>query len=54
MHKTDILKMRCHFAKDDTGTIWFVFACNIFARDIQGADQAVSSAKLVKYINKEH
>lgn len=46
--------MRCHFSKDDTGTIWFIFACNIFARDMQGTEQAVNSAKIVKYINKEH
>jgi len=34
MHNIEVLKMRCHFAKDDNGSIWFIFATNIFTRDI--------------------
>ena len=26
IHNIDILKMRCEFAKDDNGTIWFTYA----------------------------
>lgn len=26
MHNIEILKMRCEFAKDDNGTIWFLYA----------------------------
>jgi len=34
MHNIEVIKMRCHFAKDDNGSIWFVFATNIFTRDV--------------------
>lgn len=54
MHSIEVVKMRCHFAKDDNGSIWFIFASNIFTRDIMGSKQAAVSAKVVKYINKEH
>lgn len=54
MHNIEVVKMRCHFAKDDNGSIWFIFATNIFTREILGSKQAAVSAKVVKYINKEH
>lgn len=54
MHNIEILKMRCEFAKDDHGTIWFLYANQIFRRDALGLNQNNQNAKMVKYINKEH
>lgn len=28
----DVLRMKCEFAKDDNGTIWFVHASDIYVR----------------------
>lgn len=36
MHKVEILKMRCEFAKDDNGSIWFLYANQIYRRDVPG------------------
>lgn len=36
MHNIDILKMRGEFAKDDNGTIWFMYANQIHRRDVPG------------------
>lgn len=30
MYNIDILKMRCEFGKDDNGSIWFMYANQIF------------------------
>lgn len=46
--------MRCEFAKDDHGTIWFLYANQIYRRDALGLKQTNQNLKMVKYINKEH
>ena len=43
--------MRCEFAKDDNGTIWFMYADKIFRRDTPGLSKSNNKVKLIKYIN---
>ena len=54
MHNVEILKMRCEFAKDDHGTIWFLYASQIFKRDAWGLKDDKQSLKMVPYINRAH
>lgn len=54
MHKFEILKMRAEFAKDDNGTIWFMYATKIFAKKMENElDEEQRSAK-ISYLNREH
>ena len=50
----EILKMRCDFAKDDNGTIWFTYATRIFIKDMAVDMQAEKRVKKVSYVNHEH
>ena len=34
MHSVEILKMRAEFARDDNGTVWFLYANNIYRREL--------------------
>jgi hypothetical protein len=34
LYNCEILKMRCEFAKDDHGTIWFLHANQIYYREV--------------------
>lgn len=43
--------MKCEFAKDDNGTIWFLYASQIFKRDMQGSKLSNDKVKVIKYIN---
>jgi len=35
MHSVEILKMRAEFARDDNGTVWFLYANQIFRRELK-------------------
>lgn len=52
LYHHDILRMKCEFAKDDNGTIWFVYAKDIFVRSNAEAifkrEQAIISLLAVK------
>ncbi len=46
--------MRCEFAKDDNGTIWFLYVNKIIIRDMSGQKQENPKVKHIKFINKDH
>lgn len=45
MHDFEILQMKCDFAKDDNGTIWFQYASQIKYRDTPGRREAQEAAR---------
>lgn len=53
MHSQEILKLRAEFASDDNGSIWFLYASQIYKREMPVKDKPKMQAGLVKAINQE-